>query len=190
MKMPTRTPRSPAAFTAASPRLLVAALALSLGVSAAALAMPAGGDGHRHGHHAAMPGAHGGLHGMHGMRGLSALRDELKLDAQQEALWNEAVTAGRQTMAGMHERLRKEREETVALLSQPGADLRALARRTDETRAEAQQQHAAARESWLAVYDALSPEQKEKARVFFKNRLERMGQAHKAPRAERAPRQG
>ena len=31
------------------------------------------------------------------------------------------------------------------------------------------------RDRWLAVYDTLNPEQKEKVRVFFKGMSERMG---------------
>jgi uncharacterized membrane protein len=111
---------------------------------------------------------------MHGMKDMARLHDDLKLDAKQEALWQDAAKAGREAMQGARERMRKEHEETLAMLSQPGADLRALAKRMDDFRAQVQQQHLANRDRWLAVYDVLNAEQKEKARLFIKSRFERM----------------
>ncbi len=172
-----------------SPRRLVTALAVALGVSAGAYAaMPSAGEA---------PGQRAGmsaeqrmrdLHGLHGLRGIMRLHDELKLDARQEVLWNDAAKSARESMAGTHQRLRQEREETLALLNQPGTDLRTLVRRTDEVHADAQKQHLATREHWLVVYDALSAEQREKVRVFFKDRIERSGEARHAPRARDAQR--
>jgi len=190
----TAIPRFPSGLTfLLQPRLhsflsrrLVAALAVALGVSAGAYAaMPSAGEA---------PGQRAGMlaeqrmHGLHGLRGIMRLHDELKLDARQEALWNDAAKTARESMAGTHQRLRQEREETLALLNQPGTDLRTLVRRTDEVHADAQKQHLAAREHWLVVYDALSAEQREKVRVFFKDRIERRGEARHAPRARDAQR--
>ena len=110
------------------------------------------------------------------MKEISRLHDDLKLDAKQDALWKEAEKAGKESMGGMRERFRKQHEEMLTLLSQPGADLRAVARRMDESRTEGQKLHEANRDRWLAVYDALDSGQKEKARIFFKSKLERTGQ--------------
>jgi periplasmic protein CpxP/Spy len=153
-----------------SPRLIVATIALSLGLAANSFAMP-GGD--------APNSPFSGMHQRrmdHGMKEMSRLHDELKLDAKQESLWKEAEKAGKDSMAGMHERGQKHHEEMKSLLNQPGADLRAIAKRMDEFRAEGQKLHEANRERWLAVYDSLNAEQKEKARLFFMARLDRMEQ--------------
>lgn len=155
-----------AKFSRFSPRLVVAAVALSLGLAATAFAMPRGGEGCGTGMYE--------RHMKHGMKEMSRLHDDLKLDARQEALWQAADKAGKENMDGMRERFRKQREETQALLNQPGADLRAVAKRMDELKAEGQKRHEASRDRWLAVYDALNAEQKEKARLFFKSKLERM----------------
>jgi len=153
--------------TTFSPRHFIALSAVAF--AASAFAAPPPGD---------LPGPAGAgseqLRTMHGMKGMARLHDDLKLDARQEALWQDAAKAGREAIGGMRERMRKEHDETLVMLSQPGADLHALAKRMDDFRAQVQQQHLANRERWLAVYDALNAEQKEKARLFVKSSFERM----------------
>ena len=148
-----------------SPRFVIAVAAL--GLAASAFAMPRGGE------HCGPGTDLPGQHMAHGMKEMSRLHDDLKLDAKQEVLWKDAEKAGKDNMASLRERMPKQRAETLALLSQPGADLRVVLKRMDELRAEGQKQHEANRDRWLAVYDTLSAEQKEKARLFFKNKLER-----------------
>ena len=103
------------------------------------------------------------------------LHDELKLDAKQEALWQEALKFSRESFDGGRERFRKHHEEIAAMLNQPDADLRVIAKRMDDLRAEGRKQHEVVRERWLSVYDALSPGQKEKVRLFLKERSDRHG---------------
>lgn len=154
-----------------APRLLLAALTLSLGLAANTFAMPRGEPG-------GGPGfaAHG--HGMHfgaGGHGMQRLHDDLKLDAKQEAQWQDAQKFAKDTFDGAFEQGRKQHEEINAALSQPGVDLRAILKRMDDLRAERQKQHDAVRDRWLAVYDTLNADQKEKVRQFFKAGAERMG---------------
>ena len=158
-----------------SPRLIVTAVAVSLGLAASAFAMSPKADGP-----AGAP-RHERLMA-HGLKEMTSLHDDLKLDAKQEVLWQEAVKTGKDSMGDMRDQRRKQHEETMALLNQPGADLRAVLKRMDDFRAQGQKRHEASRDRWLAVYDALNPEQKEKARVFFKSKMERIGKA-----GERAP---
>jgi len=163
-------------FPKFSPRIIVATVALSLGLAASAFAIsPRGGE------QCAGPGA--GMHGQrmaHGMKEMSRLHDELKLDTRQDALWKDAEQAGKDSMASMRERFGKQREENLSLLKQPGADLRAVLKRMDELKEDGRKLHEANRERWLTVYDSLDAEQKDKARVFFLNKLERM--EHGGPR--------
>ena len=159
----------------ASTRFLAAA-ALALGLAAGANAAPAdagpgammSGQGMQ-GHHMS------GKQGERGMRGLARLHDDLKLDARQEALWGEAASASREAHGAMRERFRTQHEEMAVALKQPNADLRALAKRSDDLRAEMRKQHEATRDRWLTVYDSLNSEQKEKARVFLAKMFERSG---------------
>lgn len=151
-----------------SPHLLVAALVLALGAGGAAFAMSpercgAGGGRMQHGM---------GYH----LQDMSRLHGELKLDARQEALWQDAEQFSQTSMRDMREQMRKHREEALAAVSKPGADLRAILKQMDDLRDGGRQQREAGRDRWLAVYDSLDAAQKEKARVFFKGKLERMGQ--------------
>jgi Spy/CpxP family protein refolding chaperone len=150
-------------------KTLAIAAALTLGAAATAFAVapPEG----RH----CSPGQ-GMAQGMaHGMKEMSRLHASLKLDANQEALWQEAEQVAKEHMGGMREKMQKQREAALATLSQPGADLRAVMKQMDEARNAGHQQHEADRERWLTVYDSLNPEQKEKARLFFKSRMESFG---------------
>jgi uncharacterized membrane protein len=84
----------------------------------------------------------------------------------------------RDNMGGMRDHMGKQREAALATLSQPGADLRAVLKQMDEAREAGRKQREAGRERWLAVYDSLNPDQKEKARLFFKSMIERMEHRH------------
>lgn len=151
---------------------LLAALALSLGLGATAFAAPQDGQ--------PGPRPHGtAMHGMPFGPAINRLHDDLQLDARQEALWKDADTFAKSQHAAMGENFRKQHAEIKAMLDQPGTDLRAIVKRMDDQRAEGVKQRDAVRERWFAVYDSLTPEQKEKARVFFKNGMERMAQAGK-----------
>ena len=158
-----------------SPRLFLAAAALSFGLAANAHAMP---RGEQPGPGIGMPGHHAMMHD----RVMNRLHDELKLDATQEAQWKEAEKFSRDHRTTMRERFQKERAEIKAMLDQPGADLRAISKRMDDLKAEGMKERDAVRERWLAVYDTLNPEQKEKARLFFKAGAERMEKMGKKPR--------
>jgi len=151
-----------------SPRLLVTAVAVSIGLATSAFAMPPRGND--------ASGPATGMHERHmahGMKDFSRLHDDLKLDAKQETLWQEAAKAGKD--GSMRERIRKHHEEMQSLLNQPGADLRAVAKRMDDFRAEGQKLRNANRDRWLTVYDSLNAGQKEKARLFLKNKFDRFG---------------
>lgn len=152
-------------------RTLLIAGVLTLGGAASAFAVPPS-DGERCG---PGRGMHGMSHGMqHGIKGMARLHGELKLDARQEALWQEAGKSAKDNTGGMREQMRKQREAALETLKQPGADLRAVLQQMDEAKDAGRKQHEASRQRWLAVYDSLNAEQKEKARLFFKDRLERM----------------
>lgn len=146
----------------------LAAVAVSATMATAAVAMPWGGD------QCGKPGDQSECRSERGMKGMSQLHTDLKLDAKQEALWAEAEKASKESMAGMRDRFRQHHEEIQALIDKPGADLRAVVKRMDEFKAEGQKLREANRDRWLTVYDSLNAEQKEKAREFFKTKLDRM----------------
>lgn len=152
-----------------SPRILVAALALSLGLGGAAYAYPMGPGGGRCG----PPGDRMEQSMNYGMNEMARLHDDLKLDTKQDAAWQEAQTATQSNRNSMRDQMRQDRAATLAALNQPGADLRAIVKRMDELKDAGRKQHEANRDRWLGVYDLLNAEQKETARLFFKSKLTR-----------------
>ena len=154
-----------------SPCILATVAALSIGFAASSYAAPPDA---RPG-----PGACWGMmghgHQMFGYgRGMERLHDELKLDEKQEALWKEARDFGNEHRRSMFDRFRKHHDEFRGMLDQPGADLRDITKRMDDLRDQGFQERNAVRDRWLSVYDSLSSGQKEKVRLFFKDKMERM----------------
>ncbi len=149
---------------------LILATAFSLGTAATAFAV-APGDGERCGPGRSMGSMAQGM--QHGMKALSRLHGDLKLDATQEALWQDAEKASKDNLGSMRQRINEQRKAALTMLDQPGADLRAVMKQMDEAKDAGRQQHEANRERWLAVYDSLNADQKEKARLFLKSQLER-----------------
>lgn len=154
--------------TGFTPRMLVSALVLSLGLGSAAFAMGPGGR-------CGPPGEGMEQRMAYGMKEMARLHDELKLDAKQEEAWKEAAQASQNNMSTLRDQMRKERQETLAALKQPGADLRAIVKHMDDLRDAGRKQHEANRDRWLALYDTLNAEQKEKARTFIASKMQRMG---------------
>jgi protein CpxP len=109
------------------------------------------------------------------MKEMSRLHDDLKLDARQEALWQEAEQFSK------HRHARDGRADAPAAGRDAGR--RSASRgptcapcsQMDDLRDAGRKQREAGRDRWLAVYDSLDASQKEKARLFFKSKLERMG---------------
>ncbi len=161
-----------------SPRLFLATSAIALGLATSSLAVARGDDG---------PDMQGrpGHHMMLNMKGMTQLHDDLKLDAKQEAAWQQADKASKEAMTGVRERMTKHHEEIKSMIDKPGTDLREVAKRMDDFRAEGQKQHQDNRDRWLAVYDTLNAEQKEKVRVYFKGMSERMGKMGHHGRGDR-----
>ena len=164
-----------------TPRVLLSTLVLSLGLAV--------GAGYAAGPRGDCPvmGAPAGGHGMgmggmgmhqpmfHG-RGMMRLHDELKLDAKQEALWNDAMSFASDNGGAMRDRMIKEHEEIKAMLDKPGTDLHAVSKRMDDMRTQGMAMRSALHERWFSVYDALNPQQKEQVRVYFKDGMDGMRQ--------------
>ena len=164
-----------------SPRLLIAALTLSLGLAAGGTALARGKDFTPD---QGKPGHHLVMH----ERAMNRLHDELKLDEKQETLWKVAEKFSRDHRETMRERFQKEHAEIKGMLDQPGADLRAVAKRMDDLKNLAATERDSVHERWLTVYDSLNAEQKETSRVFLKTgfeRMERKGDHRRSPGKDR-----
>lgn len=103
---------------------------------------------------------------------LSQLRRELAPDVCQETIWNKAESCCWETIGIERRRLNAQYEAMLDLLRQPGSDLRALLGPLNALQAEKQRLSADRVDRWATVYDSLNDEQKEKARLFCKQKLE------------------
>ena len=103
---------------------------------------------------------------------LSQLRSELALDVCQETIWNKAESCCWEGIGTERRRLNAQYQAMLDLLREPGSDLRALLGPLNALASERQQLGKERVDQWAAVYDALNAEQKEKARLFFKCRIE------------------
>ena len=102
------------------------------------------------------------------------LHDKLKLTEQQQALWARAETESHNRMKS-HQGGRKQAiKEMKEALSDPQADLRALSGKMDARREMAAKESKETRELWLFFYDSLDAQQRELARAFLLERIERM----------------
>lgn len=136
-----------------------AALALALGLGIATSVT------------AAQAPRHGGEHRM--LRGLDRLHDSLKLNADQERLWQKAQGQMKQDAQAARARHDELRDKTRAALDQPNADLHALASDLDRAHDQDIAARRQVRDQWLALYDSLDAAQKEQVRGFLKERMQR-----------------
>lgn len=107
---------------------------------------------------------------------MEELHKQLALTDSQEALWKQARDTSdklhqdmRQSMQARHDKLRQ-------ALEGKSPDLRAVAEQMDKDREADQQKHKQVQEAWLKLYDALNPEQKQKASRFLLGMMNKMGE--------------
>lgn len=106
---------------------------------------------------------------IHGLNDMSRLHDELKLDARQETLWYKAEKGDWDSMGENRPCFRKQYENVLRMLNQPGPESHSETSNIGE-----QNVPDTTSNLWMSVYDVLDTRQKETARRFYKNKLERM----------------
>lgn len=165
--------------------LKVAAWLLSLALSfSAAAASEAAKDPVRNDR----PDAAGPAHRMDG------LREELKLEPAQEALFKSAFDGTEKLRQEMRDTMREKHAQMKARLEAKDPDLHALVNDMDKEKAEHDAKRKVVRDAWLKFYDALKPEQKQIASKFLLAQIGMMGeggpgmmQGHRGPSGKEAP---
>jgi Spy/CpxP family protein refolding chaperone len=131
--------------------------------------------------------------GMGPMRGYERLHKQLNLNPQQEALWQKAKDAQRESFKTMRAKGEETRAKLRVEIDKPGADLKQFAQLGDQMRTQMREQmeasHKQVRAAWFGVYDALDANQKEQVRVAIRDGMDRagrMGRHHRGgPQGER-----
>jgi len=147
--------------------LAVAATALALGAGAAYAAQPT-----EHAH-----GGPGGWHG-HFMKELTQLHDQLKLNADQEKLWQSALDTMKQNHEAMRANHQQAREQFKAAQQQPILDLNAMAATHQQIEQKDAQLRQQTSDAWLKFYNALNDQQKTTVSTALKKRFAKMESRH------------
>ncbi|MBC8748070.1 MULTISPECIES: periplasmic heavy metal sensor [Paraburkholderia] len=151
--------------------LAVAATALAVGVGAAYAAQPA--------EHAR--GGPGGWHG-HFMQELTQLHDQLKLNADQEKLWQNALDTMKQNREAMRANHKQVHDQFKAAQQQPILDLNAMAATHQQIEQKDAQLRQQTTDAWLKFYNGLNDQQKTTVSTALKQRFARMEQRHEKMR--------
>ncbi|SAL18538.1 periplasmic heavy metal sensor [Caballeronia telluris] len=157
--------------------LAVAAAALAMTIGAANAATPApdapppGGPGMAMGG----PGGPGGHRmEMRMQKQLNELHGQLKLNADQEKLWQNALDTMKQNHTAMRESHKQMRDQFKSMAQQPILDLNAMHaahQKIDEQNAQLREQTATA---WLNFYNALNDQQKTTVSSALKQHFAKM----------------
>ncbi|GAB2181861.1 hypothetical protein DLREEDagrD3_20840 [Denitratisoma sp. agr-D3] len=122
-------------------------------------------------------------------RQLETLHQQLALNADQEALWKSAKAGTDKLREEQRDEWRTRRDKLQKLLEGKNPDLRTIVAEMDKDQEARQQKHKAAREGWLKFYDALNPEQKQKASQFLLGQVGMAGHGM-GPAGDMPPRPG
>ena len=143
-------------------RIAAVAAAALIGVASIASAQP---------HH-----GHGGPGGGDLVMSIAALQGQLNLNTSQQAMWDNAVAAGkaaRDNARASHQQLRN---TVTAELAKAEPDLAAVAAASDAARDAATASHRQVRAAWLNLYSTFTPDQKAVVKNAIQQRLTRMEQ--------------
>jgi Spy/CpxP family protein refolding chaperone len=143
-------------------RVAVIAAAALFGVGGAAVAQPM-----HHGHH----GGGGDV-----VMSIVRLKNQLNLNTSQQAMWDNAVAAGKAARTSARANMQKVHDTLAAELAKPEPDLAAVAAASDSVRNANQQLRTQVRDAWLNLYATFTPEQKTVVKNALSQRLAKMEQ--------------
>lgn len=150
-------------------RLAIFAAAALIGGGGAALAQPM------------HPHAHGG--GGDVVMGIVALKNQLNLNTSQQAMWDNAVAAGKNARTAARANMQKVHDTLAAELAKSEPDLAAVSAAADSARAANAQLHGQVRDAWLNLYATFTPEQKDVVKNALSQRLAKMDSFREKMRA-------
>jgi Spy/CpxP family protein refolding chaperone len=152
-------------------RVAVVAAAALFGVGGAVFAQPM----HHHGHHG----------GGDVVMSIVRLKNQLNLNTSQQAMWDNAVAAGKAARTSARANMQKVHDTLVAELAKPEPDLAAVAAASDSARNANAQLRTQVRDAWLNLYSTFTPEQKTVVKNALSQRLAKMEQFRQKMQARR-----
>ena len=143
-------------------RLAAVAATALIGVAGVASAQP---------HH-----GHGGPGGGDFVMGIAALKGQLNLNTSQQAMWDNAVAAGKAARDSARASHQQMHATLTAELAKAEPDLAAVATAADAARDATAAQHRQVRAAWLNLYSTFTPDQKTVVKNALQQKLARMDQ--------------
>ena len=144
-------------------RIAADAAAALIGVTGIAAAQP---------HHGR--GGHAG--GGDFVMGIAALKGQLNLNTSQQAMWDNAVAAGKAARDDARANRQKMHDALAAELAKPEPDLAALATAADAAQSANATVHRQVRDAWLNLYSTFTPEQKAVVKGALQQKMARLAQ--------------
>jgi Spy/CpxP family protein refolding chaperone len=138
-------------------------------VAAAALIVVTGAASARSFHH-----GHGG--GGDVVMSIVRLKSELNLNTSQQAMWDNAVAAGKAARGNVRTNMQKVHDALVAELAKPEPDLAAVSAAADTARNANATLHSQVRDAWLNLYATFTPDQKTVVKNALSQRMAKMEQ--------------
>jgi Spy/CpxP family protein refolding chaperone len=142
-------------------RFATLAAAAFIGTGGAALAQPF----HHHG-----PGG-GDI-----LMSIAALKGQLNLNTSQQAMWDNAVAAGKAARQSARSNMQKVHDTLTTELAKPEPDLAAVAAASDSVQSANTAAHQQVRSAWLNLYSTFTPDQKAVVKASLQNRVAKMEQ--------------
>lgn len=125
-------------------------------------------------HHMPMRGDHGPW----GLGDIKKLHDQLKLNAQQEQAWQQAVTTAKQNHDAMRKNGEQVRQSFAQAKDQKILDLAGMRAARDKVADQNRQLRNQTEDAWLNVYNGLNDDQKTIVSTAIKARWSKMKQWH------------
>ncbi|WP_250519336.1 periplasmic heavy metal sensor [Caballeronia sp. NCTM1] len=121
------------------------------------------------------PGGHGGHRmEMRMQKQLDELHGQLKLNADQEKLWQTALTTMKQNRQAMRESFRQMHDQMKSMENQPILDLNAMHAAHQKTEQQNEQLREQTATAWLNFYNALNEQQKTTVSTALKKHFAKM----------------
>jgi Spy/CpxP family protein refolding chaperone len=104
------------------------------------------------------------------------LKSQLNLNTSQQAMWDNAVAAGKAARTTARANMQKVHDTLAAELAKPEPDLAAVSAAADSARNANAALHSQVRDAWLNLYATFTPDQKAVVKDALTQRLAKMEQ--------------
>ena len=119
---------------------------------------------------------HHGADGGDVVMSIAKLKDQLNLNTSQQAMWDNAVAAGKAARTTAQANMQKVHDTLTAELAKSEPDLAAVAAAGDSARTANAALHAQVRNAWLNLYATFTPDQKAVVKNALSERVAKMEQ--------------